>query len=359
MNQIDPIDPVSNSNAPKQFTIFTSPHSQQTNGINWIMGQVIIALIPGIIAMLYLFGWGVLINIVIATIGAVAAESLALYLRNKPIAATLKDLSAVVTAILLALALPSTLPWWLTLLGIAFAIIVAKHLYGGLGYNPFNPAMVGYAFLLISYPRAMTIWLPPYMLSPHPLDLLETLRLIFLEELPTGLSIDAISAATPLEMMRTGLSMNIMISEIRCNPVWGDFGGRGWEWLGNWYAIGGIWLIYRKVINWQIPFAVLGSITLISGFLYMLDSQCHPFPAFHLFSGGTMLGAFFIATDPVTAATTPKGQLIYGAAIGLLVFTIRTWGGYPDAVAFAVLLINMAVPMIDQYTQPRVFGSQI
>lgn len=341
------------------FTQSNSPHSHSLANIEWIMSQVLLALIPGAIAMIYLFGWGVLINLILATTTAVTCEALVLHLRQRPIIPTLKDLSACVTAVLLALAIPSTLPWWLTLLGPSFAILVVKHLYGGIGYNPFNPAMAGYVFLLISYPIYMNTWLSPRMLNPHPLDFIDTLIWLFTSALPHGLEIDAITSATPLEIMRTGLRMNQMISEIRCNSLWGDVGGRGWEWVNLCYALGGIWLMRQRVITWHIPVTMLSSLMLSGSIFYLLDSQCSPSPAFHLFSGGAILGAFFIATDPITASTTPKGQIIYAAAIGLLIFIIRTWGGYPDAVAFAVLLLNMAVPTIDYYTQPRVFGTHL
>jgi electron transport complex protein RnfD len=156
--------------------------------------------------------------------------------------------------------------------------------------------------------------------------------------------------------MRQQLGMSHMISEIRQSPLWGDFGGRGWEWVGNWFLLGGLFLLWRRTITWHIPASMLGALLVAAGISWLADPQTHPFPAFHLFSGGAILGAFFIATDPVTACTTKVGQLIYGALIGFVVFAIRSWGGYPDAVAFAVLLINIAAPMIDHYTQPRVFG---
>jgi electron transport complex protein RnfD len=308
--------------------------------------------------MVWYFGWGVLINMALASAVAVAAEALVLRLRGQPVAPTLMDLSAVVTALLFAIAMPPTLPWWLTLLGMVFAIVVVKQLYGGIGYNPFNPAMAGYVFLLISYPVEMTTWLPPQMLSDNPLSFGQSLTLIFTGGLPAGLGIDAITMATPLDEMRTQLDLNNMIEEIRRSPLWGDFGGRGWEWVGNWYLLGGLFLLWKRVISWHIPASMLGALVLLAGVFYLMDPQSHPFPAFHLFSGGAIIGAFFIATDPVTACTTKKGQLLYGAAIGALVFVIRTWGGYPDAVAFAVLLMNMAAPTIDYYTQPRVFGAR-
>lgn len=339
-----------------QFPTLTSPHTPRPNSVDRVMLLVILALVPGAIAMTWYFGWGVLINMALASVVAVAAEALVLRLRGLPVAPTLKDLSAVVTALLFAVAVPPTLPWWLTLLGILFAIVVVKQLYGGIGYNPFNPAMAGYVFLLISYPVEMTSWLPPQMLSDNLLSFGQSLALIFTGALPAGLDIDAVTMATPLDEMRTQLDLNHMIEEIRRSPLWGDFGGRGWEWVGNWYLLGGLFLLWKRVIGWHIPVAMLGTLALLAGVFHLMDPQSHPFPAFHLFSGASMVGAFFIATDPVTACTTNKGRLLYGAAIGALVFIIRTWGGYPDAVAFAVLLMNMAAPTIDYYTQPRVFG---
>jgi len=336
--------------------ILSSPHGTRPNRVDRVMLQVILALIPGTVALIWYFGWGVAINMVLACLFAVVAEAAALKLRGRPVLPTLNDLSALVTALLFALAVPPTLPWWLTLVGIFFAILVVKQLYGGLGYNPFNPAMAGYVFLLISYPLAMTSWLPPQMLADHTLSFTDSLRLAFTGMPPEGLGWDAITMATPLDTMRTQLDQNRMIEEIRSSPLWGDFGGRGWEWVGNWFLLGGLFLLWRRVISWHIPVSMLLGLLLTAGFFWSLDPQTHPFPAFHMFSGGAILGAFFIATDPVTACTTRKGQLIFGASIGVLVFVIRTWGGYPDAIAFAVLLMNIAAPTIDYYTQPRVFG---
>ena len=337
-------------------TIFSSPHGIRPNRVDRVMLQVILALIPGTLALIWYFGWGIAINMALASLFAVLAEATALKLRGRPALPALRDLSALVTAILFALAVPPTLPWWLTLMGIAFAILVVKQLYGGLGYNPFNPAMAGYVFLLISYPLAMTSWLPPQILAEHALGFADSMQLIFTGVPPDGLDWDAITMATPLDEMRTQLDQNRMIEEIRTSPLWGDFGGRGWEWVGNWFLLGGLFLLWRRVISWHIPGSMLLSMLITAGFFWTLDPQTHPFPAFHMFSGGAILGAFFIATDPVTSCTTRKGQLIFGASIGVLVFVIRTWGGYPDAVAFSVLLLNIAAPTIDYYTQPRVFG---
>jgi electron transport complex protein RnfD len=337
-------------------SILSSPHGIRPNRVDRIMLQVILALIPGTVALIWFFGWGVAINMALASLFAVLAEAAALKLRGRAVLPALRDLSALVTALLFALAVPPTLPWWMTLMGILFAILVVKHLYGGLGYNLFNPAMAGYVFLLVSYPLAMTNWLPPQMLVEHGLGFADSLRLIFSETPPDGFTWDAITMATPLDQMRTQLAQDRMIEEIRASPLWGDFGGRGWEWVGNWFLLGGLFLLWRRVISWRIPVSMLLGLLVTAGFFWALDPQTHPFPAFHMFSGGAILGAFFIATDPVTSCTTRKGQLIFGASIGVLVFVIRTWGGYPDAVAFSVLLMNIAVPTIDYYTQPRVFG---
>jgi len=337
-------------------TAISSPHGPLANRVDQVMIQVLVALVPGVLAMTWYFGWGLLINITLATLFALGAEAAVLRVRGRPVLPTLRDFSAVVTAVLLAISVPPTLPWWLTLIGAVFAIVLVKQLYGGLGYNPFNPAMAAYVLLLISYPVQMTNWLPPHMLAEHSLSLLDSLRLILLGHLPPGLDWDAISSATPLGEMRTQLGQNHMIEEIRQSPLWGHYGGRGWEWVGNWFLVGGLYLIGKRIITWHIPVSMLASLLLLSGMFWMFDPESFPFPAFHMFSGGTILGAFFIATDPVSACTTRAGQLIYGALIGALVFVIRSWGGYPDAVAFSVLLLNIAAPTIDYYTQPRVFG---
>jgi electron transport complex protein RnfD len=341
-----------------QFITRSSPHLQSQNNVQWVMAQVLLALVPGTLAMWWFFGWGILINLSIACTTALIAEAVFLTLRRRPALPALNDLSAIVTAWLFALALPPLLPWWQTVLGVLFGIIVAKQLFGGLGYNPFNPAMAGYVFLLISFPASMTRWLPPDMLAEYSMGLGDSLNAIFFSLPPAGVSWDAITSATPLDQMRTELGQNRMISEIRTSPLWGDYGARGWEWVANWFLLGGLFLLWRGVINWRIPGSMLGALLLVAGFFWLVDPETHPFPAFHLFSGAAIIGAFFIATDPVSASTTPRGQIIYGALIGILVFIIRTWGGYPDAVAFAVLLMNMAAPTIDYYTQPKVFGQQ-
>ena len=188
------------------------------------------------------------------------------------------DLSAVVTAWLLALALPPLLPWWQTVIGSAFAIIVAKQLFGGIGFNPFNPAMAGYVLLLVSFPVTMTRWLPPEVVSGNVFSLGQTLGIVFSGALPADLSWDAISSATPLDQMRSELSENRMISEIRQSPLWGDFGGLGWEWVGNWFLLGGLFLFWRRIITWRIPVSMLGSLLLVSGLFWAIDPGTNPSP---------------------------------------------------------------------------------
>lgn len=341
-----------------KFPTSAAPYLKPQNSVNRVMQQVLMALVPGMLALSWSFGVGVFVNIVLATGTALAAEAAVLLLRRRPIMATLQDLSAVVTAVLLALALPVIAPWWIAVIGAFFAVVVAKHFYGGLGYNPFNPAMAGYVLLLVSFPKQMTAWLTPDAIATASLSFAETFRLIFLEQLPAGLDHDAITMATPLDTAKTQLGLHKPLTEIHQSPVFGLLAGKGWDWVALAYLAGGLWLVRHKVIGWQIPAGLLGGLAVFAGMTYMIDSSRFASPLFHVFAGATMLGAFFIATDPVTAATSSTGRIIYGLFIGALIYIIRVWGGFPDAVAFAVLLANLAVPTIDYYTRPRIFGQR-
>lgn len=335
----------------------TSPHVHGDTTVRKMMVRVLLALLPAMVAYCWYFGWGLLINITIAVATALGCEYLMLKLRQRPVNPFLSDGSVVVTAVLLAFCLPPLAPWWLIILGTGFAVVIAKHLYGGLGYNPFNPAMAGYVVLLISFPKEMTVWLPPFILSELNFSLIDTLNAVFIGVYPAGFTLDALTAATPLDLVKTQLSIDVTIAETKnAHAVFGDFGGLGWEWIGNWVFLGGVWLIYKKVISWHIPVAVLGSLFIIALVFYLKDADHYASPMFHVFSGAAMLGAFFIATDPVSAATTPMGRIVYGIGIGILTYVIRVWGGYPDGIGFAVLLMNLAAPTIDYYTQPRVYG---
>lgn len=332
------------------------PYMENKTSVSVVMLKVLAALVPGIFAYVWVFGSGILVSLMLASATALASEAAMLKLRSSPIRPFLLDGSALVTAWLLALALPPLAPWWLIVVGTLFAIVIAKHLYGGLGYNPFNPAMVGYAVLLISFPSIMTQWPVPLAATHADLSLLDHLHYIFGRVLPQGIAVDAISSATPLDTLKTQLQLGHVFSAITAASVFGLLGAKGSEIVAGAYLLGGLYLWQQRVISWHIPLAFLGTMALFAGLFQMIDPAHYAGSLFHLFSGATMLGAFFIATDPVSGPTTPRGRLIFAAGIGALTWMIRTWGGYPDGVAFAVLLLNICVPLIDSCTQPRVFG---
>lgn len=330
----------------------SSPHVQSPRRTSWVMGWVLLAAVPGLLAQTLFFGWGNLINVIWCTGLALGFEALMLKLRNRPVMFYLRDYSAAVTGLLLGLALPPLLPWWASMTAVAAAIVLAKQLYGGLGYNPFNPAMVGYGLALISFPVAMTVnWPTPSGLLEAPIGFPETLAAIF-----SGgpVSPDAWTMATPLDVYKNEISANLAATVTQA-PVFGAWLARGWEWVNVAFLGGGLVLIYQRIITWHIPAGVLaglGTLSLVFGW----DADQQVPISLHFLAGGTMLGAFFIATDPVSAATSNRGKLVFGLGIGALVYLIRTWGAYPDAVAFAVLLMNFAAPFIDYYTQPTTYG---
>ncbi len=333
----------------------TSPHTQRAGRrTSWVMQMVILATLPGLLVQTWLFGYGTLINLVIATITAIASEALVLKLRKRSLSFFLKDYSALLTGILLALAIPPIVPWWLTVTGVAFAVIVAKQLYGGLGNNPFNPAMVGYALLLVSFPVPMTQWLTvsDLSLAQHTLPFLDNIKAIF----STGITnIDAYTMATPLDAFKhkDGLMSDEAFSSIKALK---ESNLDAMLWVNLAYLVGGLFLIYLRIITWHAPVAILAALSVIAGFFYLIDISNAATPWFHLTTGATMFGAFLIATDPVSSCTSNKGKLYFGAGIGILIYIIRTWGGYPDGIAFAVLLMNFAAPFIDYYAQPRTYG---
>lgn len=303
-----------------------------------LMSRVLVALLPGIGVLVFYNGPGVLLQILIASISVLLAEALCVILRGRSAQLALTDMSALVTGWLLAISLPTLLPAWMTVLGCGFAIVVAKQLYGGLGQNPFNPAMVGYVVLLVSFPLEMGRWLLPGQ-AP---GLTESLAII-MGQLPPA---DGLSGATPLDQWRSARVQNLATPD---TPVLHPS-----YWVNLSFLLGGLWLLWHRSADWRIPCAMLSSLGLLSVVGSVLGD--YPGVLLQLFSGATMLGAFFIATDPVSASTTPRGRWLYGAGIGILSWVIRNLGGYPDGVAFAVLLMNLSVPLLDQYTRPRVLG---
>ncbi len=328
----------------------TSPHAHGAMSTARVMQNVLLATIPGIIVLTHFFGFGTLVNIVWGCMLALAFESAALLLRRRPLSFYLKDYSAVVTATLLCIALPPYAPWWLIAVGIASAILIAKHLYGGLGYNPFNPAMVAYVILLISFPLQMTAWTPPRGAGEIP-GFMDALQACFFPA-----NFDGVTMATPLDLLRQNNSL-LMEDLWQQTPQFGRWAGLGWEWANLAFLAGGLWLLYLRIFTWHAPVAMLASLGLMAALFYDGGSSASGgSPLFHWLSGATMLGAFFIVTDPVTSAASLRGRLVYGALIGVLVYLIRIWGNYPDAIAFAVLIMNFAAPFIDHYTQPTSYG---
>lgn len=324
--------------------------------VGHMMREVLYALIPGTFAMTWFFGWGILLNILITISLAIFFEILMLKLRGRPIKPFISDYSAVVTAWLLALTMPPYAPWWLLATAIFFAIVIAKHLYGGLGYNPFNPAMIGYTVALISFPVDMVQW-PAAMTSNFSnIDFTAAFQHVFLGS--PLINWDAVTMATSLDAIKTGIRMEQTLPAIQQGDMFGLFAGNGWEWVSLGYLLGGLWLLYRNIITWHIPVTLLSMLAALATIFWLIDDQHYASPLFHLFAGGAMLGAFFIATDPVSASTTPVGKILYALGIGLLIYVIRVFGsGYPDGVAFGVIIMNMAVPLIDYYTKPKVFGA--
>jgi electron transport complex protein RnfD len=319
------------------------------------MATVLVAMLPALIAQVWLFGIGLLVQIALASATALACEAAMLALRRRPIARALGDGSALVTAWLIAACLPPLLPWWTIIVGTSFALIIGKHLYGGLGQNPFNPAMLAYCLLIVSFPALMSQW-PGQQGS----DAATQLHWI----LGGDRMLDAVTSATPLDALRTGLRTSGDVSAVMQSPLFGHAAGTPWrwarwEWLALAWAAGGALLLARRVITWHIPVAFLGTMALLSGLASLIEPARHASPAVHLLAGGTMLGAFFIATDPVSGATTPRGKLIFAAGIAAIAWLIRTYGAYPDGIAFAVLLLNICVPLIDRKTQPPIFGHKI
>lgn len=324
----------------------TSPHTKGSNRTQRVMLLVLAATLPGVVVLTWLYGAGTLINLAWASAVALGCEALILKLRQRPVQFFLRDGSALVTAMLLALALPPYSPWWLTLVATACAIVFGKQLYGGLGQNPFNPAMIGYVVVLISFPIEMTTW--PI---PHSVSLVDGLQHILgMTSLPDGWA-----QATALDVLKVNKSLTI--DELWASPAFGHFGGIGSEVVNLAFLAGGLFLLHKRLFSWHAPVGMLVALTVMSLLFWNgSGSDSHGSPLFHLLSGATMLGAFFIITDPVSSATSNQGRLIFGAGAGILVYVIRAWGGYPDGVAFAVLLMNLCAPTIDYYTRPRTYG---
>lgn len=326
------------------LNVSPSPHQQSSETTRKLMLGVVIALLPALAASVYYFGTGAIIVTLTSVLACVATE----FLIQKYILKTktsISDGSAVVTGLLLAFNVPSNLPVFIIVIGAVISIGVAKMTFGGLGNNPFNPALVGRVFLLISFPVQMTSW-------PIP------------SGFKTGYT-DAVTGATPLgiisEGVKNGESIAVLMDKVPSHMqlFYGYMGGSMGEVAAAALLLGGIFMIWKKIITWHIPVAVLASAALFTGVLWMADPTKYADPLFHLLTGGMMLGAIFMATDYVTSPMTPKGMIIYGTGIGVITVLIRTWGAYPEGVSFAILIMNAFVPLLNMYIKPRRFGKEV
>lgn len=352
------------------FKMVSSPHTHSGKLTARIMLWVILAMMPAFFTQIYYFGFGVVIQSALAIAIALTAEFIAMKLRGKKPMAYLSDFSVVLTALILAMAIPPYAPYWVILIGTLCAVLLGKQVYGGLGQNPFNPAMIGYVILLISFPLQMTTWMPPIHLLNEPPTFSDAVSLIFSGLTTDGFtlsqlthSIDGITQATPLDSAKIFYSSHKELNdfyELIKLPI---FMGNGTDFAQGWWQVnvaflaGGIFLILKRTIHWQIPVAMLVTFFCLAT-ATALAGGTHLSAISQMMSGAMMFGAFFIATDPVTASITPRGKIVFGALVGLLVYLIRYHGNFPDGVAFAILLSNICVPLIDHYTRPRVAGYQ-
>lgn len=324
--------------------ISASPHVHSDRTSKKLMYDVVIALIPAFLVSLYVFGLGALLVTVVAVVSCILFEFLIQkYLLKTEI--TISDGSALITGILLAFNLPSNLPIWMIIVGSLVAIAVAKSSFGGLGFNIFNPALVGRVFLFISFPVQMSTW-------PTAIENNTTLS-------------DAVTGATPLGVVKEGLMYGETITDVitkipsNIDLFLGITGGSLGEMSVIALLIGGLYLIIRKVILWHIPVTMLLTMGFITGIFWLVDAEMYMPPLFHILTGGAILGAFFMATDLVTSPMTKKGMVIFAIGIGIITVMIRIFGAYPEGVSFAILIMNAFVPLINSYSKPRRFGSKI
>jgi len=336
----------------------SGPHTHGAEDSRKVMWTVLLALVPATIFGISQFGWPALFLWLITIFSCLIFEALSLWLARKPILTFISDGSAILTGWLLAMTLPPWAPWWIGVLGAAIAIILGKQVFGGIGQNIFNPAMLARVALLISFPLQMTIWVNPLpMFSPLAVKFIDGLMITL-----HGFDIDAYSGASVMGYVKTELSngqtlSNALPQSYDANALaLGTINGSLGETSALLILFAGGYLMLKRIISWHIPFSMIATTALLAAIMHWISPQHYTGMLFHLLSGGLFLGAFFIATDMVTSPNTRTGQLIFGSACGLLVYVIRTWGGYPEGVAFAILLMNALTPLIDHYIRPRIYG---
>ena len=334
-----------------KLIISQSPHQLGKNSVKKLMYGVLIALIPTLGFSLYFYGLGALIVVLTSVVSCVIFEWLItkFILKKQP---TLFDGSAIITGLLLAFNVPSNLPIWIILIGALVAIGIGKMTFGGLGNNPFNPALVGRVFLLISFPVQMTSW---------PLAGAKT-RFTFWYSGMTQETLDGLTGATPLAQVKETLANGEAISTITDLPshlemFYGQMGGSLGEIAAIAILIGGIYMLARKIITWHVPVSTIGTVAIFTGILWLIDPQHNADPLFHILTGGLLLGAIFMATDYVTSPMSKSGMIVFGVGIGLLTVVIRVFGAYPEGVSFAILIMNALVPLINKYMKPKLFGA--
>ncbi|MDP2142734.1 MAG: RnfABCDGE type electron transport complex subunit D [Gallionella sp.] len=330
-----------------------SPHAHAPISIGKVMGTVLLALVPATLFGFWLYGWPAVNLWAVSLIAAIVGEAFVLRLQSRAVKPALMDGSGILTAWLLALSLPPYAPWWIAVLGSLFAVIIGKQIFGGLGQNVFNPAMAARVMLLISFPLEMTTWVAPLQ-SP---GLLDSLRITFMSQPIDGMASASLLGHVKTEFTRgIGLDQALVGHYVPLDMLWGSRVGSLGETTAVLLLLGGLFLIAKRIFTWHAPVAMLIGVAVPALVFNMIDGNHYAGPMVHLLSGGLMLAAFFIVTDPVTSPNTALGQFIFGLGCGLLTWIIRTWGGYPEGVAFAVLLMNAATPIIDQYVKPRIYG---
>jgi electron transport complex protein RnfD len=332
----------------KTLHIRTSPHITKGIGTNDIMRNVVYALLPVAVFAVYSFGLSALMVILSATLACVLTEHYLNVWSGKE--STISDWSAVITGVLLGLTLPPGFPIWMAFVGGVLSIALGKFIFGGLGYNVFNPALVGRAVLQAAFPVAITTWMPAFIPERFEAFSVATFTWPFME--PKADVFDGFSGATPLSAFKFD-NVTAETSDLALGIISGSTG----ETCAALIILGGIYLIARNMMNWRIPVSILLTVFVLSGALYLINPEVYPSPFFMLFSGGLMLGAVFMASDMVGSPVTPLGIWIYGALIGILVVVIRVWGGLPEGVMYAILLGNAAAPHIDKAIRPRVYGT--
>jgi len=322
---------MSNSN----LILTSAPHITTKSKLESIMYDVVIALLPAAGLSIYMFGWSALYVIISTIVSGLLLEAASLYIRKQPhILKTTLDGSAIVTLLLLALNLPPSAPFWLIFAGSFVAIVITKHSFGGVGYNIFNPALVARIFLLISFPVQMTKW-----------------------NKPTGFA-DAETIATPLDILKTEGLEKVLQTHSLSDMFFGTMGGSLGEMSAAALLIGAVYLLARRVISWHIPISTLAGLFVFTGVFWLVDPSKYMSPLMHILAGGAILGAFFMATDMVASPLSKKGQLIYGVAIGVITAIIRMFGGYPEGISFAIVIMNAFAPIIDKYSKPKKFGTK-